>query len=78
LRIPGYPTKKGESMDKKGKRVYQLKDLGLKFNSKEMFMTMDDINVHWTEITCDTDDEWNKKIKKIKAEIKRREETKIS
>ena len=51
-------------------RCDQLFKLGLKYNGAEYFK--DDINVHWTEITCDNKEVWDEKIKKITAEIERR------
>ena len=53
------------------KRIDTLFNLGLKWNGQEYFK--DDINVHWIEITCDTDEEFNEKINSIKQELKRRE-----
>ena len=54
----------------RGVRTHQLIDLGLKYNGADF--TLDDINVHWTELTCDTDEEWIEKIEKIRKEIERR------
>ncbi len=47
------------------------KELDMKFNGISYIGTSDvnkDFNVHWTEITCDSNDEWNKKINKLKKE----------
>jgi len=52
------------------KRCDQLAELGLKFNGQEY--RMNDINVHWTEIICDSDEEFEKKLSLIKKEIKKR------
>jgi len=60
-------------LDEKTKaRLNQLSELGLRYNGAEYMK--DDFNVHWTEITCDSDEVFNKKIESIKAEMKRREE----
>jgi len=53
------------------KRCDQLFKMGLKYNGQEYFL--DDINVHWTEMTCDSAQEWDSKMLKIKEEIARRE-----
>jgi hypothetical protein len=53
------------------KRVDRLFVLGLRFNGQEM--CKEDFNVHHTEITCDTDKEFDAKVEKIKAEMERRE-----
>lgn len=53
------------------KRCDQLFALGLQFNGQEY--CKDDFNVHWTEITCDTDEEFEKKLVSIKAKMKHRE-----
>ena len=53
-------------------RLNQLTELGLRYNGSEYMK--DDFNVHWTEIACDSDEVFNKKIESIKAEMKRREE----
>ena len=52
-------------------RSDQLTDLGLKFNGQEF--VDGDFNVHWTELTCDTDKEFNKKVESIRMEKKRRQ-----
>lgn len=51
-------------------RTRILSDLGLIFNGEEF--VKEDINVHWTEITCDSNSEFSNKIEKIKGEIERR------
>jgi hypothetical protein len=51
-------------------RTQALYDLGLKYNGAEFYK--DDFSVHWIEMTCDTDEEFNKKIENIKAEMARR------
>lgn len=51
-------------------RMNQLLDLGLRFNGADFLK--DDFNVNWIEITCDTDQVFNKKIEDIKNEMKRR------
>ena len=61
------------SLDEKAKaRCDQLFKLGLMFNGQEY--CKDDFNVHWTEITCDSDEEFKKKLSFIKEEMKRRTE----
>ena len=44
--------------------------LGLKYNGEAF--TRDDFNVHWTELTCDIDEEFDTKVEKIKTEMERR------
>ncbi len=51
-------------------RGHQLSMMGLMYNGSEF--TMDDVNIHWTEITCDSEDEWNKKMLSITTEINKR------
>lgn len=51
-------------------RYNQLFKMGLKWNGIEY--AKDDFNVHWTEITCSNDNEWNKIIFNIESEMKRR------
>ena len=53
------------------KRCDQLFELGLIFNGDSY--VKDDFNVHWIDITCHSDEEWDKMIINIKAEMKRRE-----
>ena len=56
--------------DKMKARCDSLFALGLRFNGQEY--CKDDINVHWVEMTCDTDEEFDEKCKKIEAVIKKR------
>jgi hypothetical protein len=51
-------------------RIEQLNELGLIFNGQEF--CKDDFNIHWTELTCDNNNEFNRKIECIKKEMKRR------
>lgn len=51
-------------------RLELVSKLGLKFNGAEY--KLDDISLHWSEIMCDSDEEFDNKIKSITAEIKRR------
>lgn len=46
-------------------RVKILMDMGLTFDWKQFYWDYG-INVHHTEITCDTEEEFNKKIEEIK------------
>jgi hypothetical protein len=57
------------------KRIDQLFELGLKWNGSEYFKN--DINVHWTEITCSTDEQFNSIVEDITKELKRRENGKL-
>ena len=57
-------------------RMNELCDLGLKFNGSDFIK--DDFNINWTEITCDTDEVFNKKIESIKKEMERRKTIKNS
>jgi len=52
------------------KRINQLYALGFKFNGQDLIDS--DFNVHWTELICDTDEEFNTKLEKIKKEKERR------
>ena len=52
------------------KRCDQLFALGLMFDGQQY--RKDDFNVHWTEITCDTDEQFEKKLSDIKKEMERR------
>ena len=54
------------------KRADQLFQLGLKFNGVDY--ALDDINVHWVEIACDSDEEFEGKVADIRAELARRQE----
>jgi len=47
-------------------RMLALEMLGLKYSIAYESYTLNDINVHWTEITTMKDNEWNDLIKKIK------------
>ena len=53
-------------------RSNQLTELGLKFNGEEF--VDGDFNVHWTEVSCDTDEQFANKIEVIKKEKERRTE----
>lgn len=55
--------------DQMKKRCDRLFAMGLQFNGQEY--CKDDINVHWTEITCDTDQEFETKCQKIEAHLKK-------
>ncbi len=60
---------------KANKRFAQLHDLDMAFNGEYFIGTKDynkDFNVHQTEITCDLDEEWDAKIKKLTEELNRR------
>jgi hypothetical protein len=57
-------------------RCKKLSDLGLQYNGSEY--CLEDINVHWTELTCDTDREFDIRYKKIAQEIERRRKACIS
>jgi hypothetical protein len=62
--------------EKNNKRFADLHALGLKFNGDSFIGTEDgnrDFNVHSTEITCDSDEEWDDKVSKMKAELERRQ-----
>jgi len=56
--------------DKSRMRVDQLHELGLIFNGQEC--CKEDFNVHWTEILCDSDEVFNKKVESIRTEMIRR------
>ncbi|MFA5366703.1 MAG: hypothetical protein WC333_02365 [Dehalococcoidia bacterium] len=67
-----------EIHEKQNKRYADLHTLGMKFNGDSFVGTEDnnkDFNMHWTEISCDSDEEWNEKIVKMTTELKRRLET---
>lgn len=56
-------------------RCDQLFKMGLMFNGQSYVGTKDnnnDVNFHYTEIQCDSDEEWNKKVENAKAELTRR------
>lgn len=55
--------------DKIKKRCGELFDLGLKYHFAYESYTLDDINVHWTEMTVLDEKEWNTLIEKIKEVI---------
>jgi hypothetical protein len=57
------------------KRTDKLFALGLRFNGQEYCLK--DFNVHWTEITCDTNEVFDDKVRNIEAEMKRRKELAI-
>jgi hypothetical protein len=50
-----------------GERADRLAELGLRFNGSEF--CRDDFNVHWTEILTDTDDEFDKKVLRIRVKM---------
>lgn len=52
-------------------RSSMLMDLGLRYDGEQF--SKEDINYHWTELTCDTNQEFYEKWYEIKTEIKRRE-----
>ena len=52
------------------KRCNQLFKLGLMFNGDSY--VKEDFNVHWTELTCNTDEQFEKKLSDIKEEMERR------
>jgi len=56
--------------ERRTKRCDQLFALGLKYNGVDY--VLDDFNVHWTEITCETEKSWNKIIDNIQTEMERR------
>lgn len=51
-------------------RCIELSKLGLIYDGEQY--KKDDINVHWSEIVCSSDAEFEKIVSKIKEEIKRR------
>jgi hypothetical protein len=55
------------------KQVSKLCSIGLIFNGEEFIHKIyKDINVHWTEIACDSKEEFNLKCKKISDYIIRK------
>ena len=56
--------------EKTQQRVDALFELGLRLNGSEY--VHEDFNVHWTEITCDTDKEFDAKLESIKKEMLKR------
>lgn len=61
--------KETSKADQYTSRMAQLNDLGLKFNGQYMSFILKDINVHTTEIQCDSNEQWEEKINKIKKRI---------
>lgn len=62
-------------MNQTEKRCDQLVKLDMSLHGAEMTYlgnTHKDFNIHWTEITLDTDEVWSKKINKMKSELDRR------
>ena len=53
-------------------RSMRLFDIGLQWNGSQFYN--EDVFVHWTELTCDTDEEFDRKIAKIEKEMTRRQE----
>jgi len=56
-------------------RCDQLFKMGLMFNGQSYVGTKDnnnDVNFHYTEIQCDSDEQWDAKIEKTKTELTRR------
>lgn len=51
-------------------RIDRLHALGLRYNGQEY--VDGDFNVHWTEISCDTNEEFDAKVAAIKKEQARR------
>lgn len=66
--------------EKTKKRCDELVSLDMKFSFQDGGTYIgtselnSDFNVHHTEITCDTDEEWDKKIEGLKKELKRRKD----
>ena len=57
------------------KRVDELFEMGLRFDGASYVGVEEnnsDFNFHYTEIQCDSDEEWNRKINKVKEEKIRR------
>jgi len=54
-------------MKKTDERCKRLFKLGFKYNGEELFL--DDMNIHWTEITCLEDEEFEEIIKKFEKRI---------
>jgi len=55
---------------KNAHRIEKLKEMGLKFDGSQF--TINDINVHWIEIVCLSDKEFDDLVNKIQIEMKRR------
>ncbi len=51
-------------------RCKELSNLGLQYDGEQY--KKDDINVHWSEIVCCSDDEFKQIVSKISEELKRR------
>ena len=62
------------------KRLDELVQMGLKFNGQEYQGDIDElhINFHYTEIMCDSDKVWNRKIEKVKKAIEQNEKSSIN
>lgn len=63
------------------KRCDLLYSLHMTFNGKEYIGSSkfnSDFNVHWTEITCDTDEEFKNKIDKLEKTLYKRIDTKLN
>ena len=61
--------------DKLNKRCDECFALSMKFNGEGYIGAKSfnkDFNVHMTEIQCDSDEEWNEKIEKLKVELDKR------
>jgi len=59
----------------KTERLDQLFEMGLRFNGESYVGITDgmkDINFHHTEILCDSDSQWERRIISVTEEIKRR------
>lgn len=60
---------------KQQERCNQLSRLDMAYDGQSYYGKTEinrDFNVHFTEILCDTDVEWSKKILKIKQELRKR------
>jgi hypothetical protein len=65
-------------MDKKTEmRLGQLSEMDLVYDGSSYigYGGNEDINFHYTEISFDSDTEWNRKVQDVRNEIKRRSET---
>lgn len=63
--------------EKQMKRCDELFELEMMFNGDSYIGKQSynkDFNVHHTEIMCDSDEEWNKKISDLKTELQRRKD----
>jgi hypothetical protein len=54
-------------------RVDDLIKIGLSFNCGYKSLTKDDINFHWVDLTCMSDEEFNREFRCIVCELKDRE-----